>query len=325
MTTTTLTLEETIAAGLDYILSMQGEDGLWTEWALPPGSSSTWTTAYVGYKLGHLPMEYAAVIAPRIAAAASRLSDQSFADGGWGYNATVGSDADSTAYAILFLSSTGQRAPDAAYRLLARHQCADGGFATYLPVGEPDSWNVSHPDVTPMAILALLTHPAPDRGAIECGIEYVQRQQTAQGLWNSFWWAACLYGTEANLSLLNAEGMQMPSSAALAQIVPINAFESALLISSLLYVDRAASRAIIRGLVDTLMSEQRPDGSWNSAPILRITRRDCYQPWASAHAGQLYAEPNRLFTTATVLHALTRVAGSRAKQPDWLTCRKPDV
>ena len=41
MTALTLALEEAIAAGLDYTLSMQAEDGSWTEWALPPGSSST--------------------------------------------------------------------------------------------------------------------------------------------------------------------------------------------------------------------------------------------------------------------------------------------
>lgn len=307
MTEATLALEETIAGGLEYILSMQAEDGFWTEWVLPPGSSSTWTTAYVGYQLRHLPLKLAVQAAPRITAAARWLSAHAFANCGWGYNEMVGSDADSTAYAILFLKSVDQPVPGAAYTLLINHQGVDGGFATYLPVGEPDSWNVSHPDVTPVTLLALLTQPAPDRRVVHRGIEYILRQKISLDLWNSFWWSSCLYGTEANLSLLDAAGIQMPSSAALTQIEPSNAFEVALLISSLLYVELDASHVMIRDLVDKLIIQQQPDGSWNTAPILRVTRRDCYKPWVSGDAGLLYEEPNRLFTTATVLHTLTKV------------------
>lgn len=300
-------LTETIASGLDYILSMQAEDGSWTEWALLPGSSSTWTTAYVGYKLRSLPHDLMAQAIPHIAAAARWQCDNAFADGGWGYNVTVESDADSTSYAILFLASAGQQVPNAAYTMLSELQCADGGFATYLPIGELNSWNVSHPDVTPIALLALLTHPAPDRDVIQRGIEYVLRQKTSLGLWNSFWWDSCLYGTEASLSLLDAAGIKMPSPEALTQIEPASAFETSLLTSSLLFVARDGSHVIIRDLVDKLISQQQPDGSWNTASILRVTRRDCYEPWACGDAGQLYADPSRLFTTATVLHALIKV------------------
>jgi len=307
LTEVTLALEETIAVGLEYILSMQAEDGSWTEWALPPGSSSTWTTAYVGFKLRHLPLGLENRVSPHIAAAARWLSDNAFADCGWGYNQAAGSDADSTSYAILFLKSAGHQVPGPAYAMLGNLQCGDGGFSTYFPIGEPNSWNVSHPDVTPIAILAMLTHPAPDRNAIQRGIEYVLREKTSLGLWNSFWWGSCLYGTAASLSLLDTAGIEMPTSAALTQIEPTNAFEVALLTSSLLYMYRGGSQVMIRDLVEKLISQQQPDGSWPTAPILRITLRNCYEPWASGDAGQLYAEPNSLFTTATALHALKKV------------------
>jgi squalene cyclase len=247
--------------------------------------------------------------APRFKAAARWLNDNMSADYGWGYNEIVGSDADSTSYAILFLKSAGQQVPDAAYTLLVNFQRPDGGFSTYLPSGEPNSWNVSHPDVTPVALLAMLTHSVPDCGVIQRGIDYILQQKISLGLWNSFWWRSCLYGTAASLSLLEAEGIEMPLSTALIQVEPNNAFEAALLISCLLYEGRDASHDMIRDLVEDLISQQQPDGSWKTAPILRITRRDCYEPWASADAGQLYAEQNRLFTTATVLHALAKVHG----------------
>jgi squalene cyclase len=301
--------QNAIAVGLDYVLSIQADDGSWTEWALPPGSSTPWTTAYVGYKLRSLPAESMARATPHLADAAHWMGANAFAGGGWGYNALVGSDADSTAYAILFLASASQPVPEAAYARLASFQNPDGGFATYPRTGLPDSWHVSHPDVTPMALLALLTHPAASyHGLIRRGTEYVLRQRTAQGLWNSFWWHSCLYGAEASLTLLNACDVEMPSPAGLALIEPANAFEAALLVSALLYARGAGWQAIVRDLADRLMGEQQPDGSWQSAPILRITQRDCYEPWACSDAGPLYADPNRLFTTATVLHALSRVS-----------------
>jgi squalene cyclase len=308
--TGTLALKEAIACGLNYILARQGEDGSWTEWALPPGSSSTWTTAYVGFKLRNLPSDFASTAAPRIRAAARWLGDHAFADCGWGYNEVVDSDADSTSYGILFLASAGQQVSETSYKVLQNLQCVDGGFATYLPIGESNSWNISHPDVTPIALLALLTHPTPDRNAIQRGTEYVLQQKTSLELWNSFWWGSYLYGTEASLSLLNAVGIETALSAALTQIKPTNAFEVALLTSSLLYASRDGSHIMIRDLVNELITQQQADGSWNTAPILRVTQRKCYEPWTSDDPGQLYEESARLFTTATVLHALTRVHAS---------------
>ena len=303
-------LQDAITAGLNYTLSMQAQDGSWTEWALPPGPSSAWTTAYVGYQLRSLPPELMRQAAPHLMLAAHWQCEHAFTEGGWGYNERVGPDADSTSYAILYLASLGWPVPDSAYAMLAELQRPDGGFATYLPLGEPNSWNVSHPDVTPIALLAMLTQPTPDRALVERGIDYVMQQRTPQGLWHSFWWRSGLYGTRASLSLLDAVGIEMPSSAALTGTVPTNAYETALLISSLLLVNRAGSQGNIGELVDGLIRQQRPDGSWATAPILRITRRDCYTPWDSNDAGQLYAEPSRLFTTATVLHALTGVQTS---------------
>jgi squalene cyclase len=300
-------LKKAIAAGLNYILARQAEDGSWTEWALPLGSSSTWTTAYVGFKLRDLPSDLASTAATPIRAAARWLGEHAFADCGWGYNEIVDSDADSTSYAILFLASAGQPVSDESYNVLQNLQRADGGFATYLPIGESNSWNVSHPDVTPIALLALLTHPTPDRNVIQRGTECVLRQKTSLGLWNSFWWGSCLYGTEASLSLLNAVGIETTLSATLTQIKPTNAFEMALLTSSLLYASCDGSHVMMCDLVNELITQQQADGSWTTAPILRVTQRNCYEPWGSGDPGQLYEESARLFTTATVLHALTKV------------------
>jgi squalene cyclase len=300
------TLDQAIAAGLDYILTLQSADGSWTDWDLPPGSSPSWTTGYIGYKLRYLPQHLKLKAAPHLIAGSQWLLLNQFTDGGWGYNRAVGTDADTTSFAILFLASSGQQVPVAAYTILAHYQSPDGGFSTYLPEGESNSWAVSHPDVTPLALLALLTQPTPDRHALDHGLEYVLRQKNPDGLWNSFWWDSFLYGTEASLSFLRAHGTAIAAPSGLSLVQPANAFEGALLISSMLYIDPSGFRKTIRDLADKLKTEQQPDGSWKTAPILRITRRDCFEPWASGNPGPLFADPHRLFTTSTVLHALSR-------------------
>jgi len=297
--------DQTLAAGLDYILARQSADGSWTDWNLPPGSSSTWTTGYIGCKLRFLPPHLALKAAPRLAEGAHWLLNQ-FAPGGWGYNRAVGPDADTTSFAILFLVASDLPVPGEAYRCLARYQNPDGGFSTYLPEGASNSWTVSHPDVTPMALLALISQPVVDSHAIECGLEYALKQQNSEGLWNSFWWDSSLYGTEASLSLLHSQPGATALPPRLERFRPANAFEKALLLSGMLYCGPAGFQAAIRSLAQQLAAEQQQDGSWKAPPILRITRRDCFEPWASAGPGPLFADPQRLFTTATVLNALSR-------------------
>jgi hypothetical protein len=158
-----------------------------------------------------------------------------------------------------------------------------------------------------MALRALLTQPMPDRALVQRGVDYVQRQMTPQGLWHSFWWRSDAYGTWASLSLMQALGAQLPRATVLQEVKPVNAFETALWLCSMEHLGCAVSVQ----QMEELLGEQKPDGSWPSAPILRVTRRDCYTPWESDAAGALYAEPHRLFTTATALHALIKVSDHR--------------
>jgi hypothetical protein len=299
-------LERSLGAGLDFILTNQAADGSWTDWELPPGSSSAWTTAYVGYRLGSLAGRLRAKAGSNTLAASRWLLENVFPDGGWGYNRATGSDADSTSFAILCLASAGRRVPHAAYAHLARYQGPDGGFSTYLSDGTTNSWTVSHPDVTPIVLLAWLTQSGRQDRTLQAGTAYVLAQRTPDGLWRSFWWNSFLYGTEASLSFLRAAGVAISTPAYLSRLRPASAFETALLISSLLHVDPIDLQATVRDLVDALLTQQRSDGSWSSAPILRITRRDCFEPWTFSAPGPLFADPCRLFTTATVLYALSR-------------------
>lgn len=297
---------QAVDGGLGFILAQQSLEGYWTDWDLPPGSSSIWTTAYIGYKLKYLPEQLREKAADRLASAAYWLLCGQFAGGGWGYNESVGVDADSTAFSILFLASTGLRVPQSAYSLLARHQNPDGGFCTYLPEGNMGTWCMSHPDVTPVALSAFQTQAGTDRRILERGLGYALSHRNSDGSWNSFWWNSWLYGTEANLGYLREIDFKINNPARLSTAQPANAFETALLLSCLLYAAPYEHNQTICDLTDWLIAKQQTDGGWETAPFLRITDRNCIEPWLSSDPGPLFADPSRLFTTATVIHALSR-------------------
>jgi squalene cyclase len=248
-------------------------------------------------------------------AAAQWLVRHEFNGGGWGYNDSVGCDADSTAHAILFLSSEPVGVSRASYERLAEFQQSDGGFSTYSPDEGLGSWGVSHPDVTAVAARALLTNYEPGSAVLTRANEYILRRRNEDGTWDSFWWSSPLYATSAVLLLLYATGSHVDlarTHQTLSEMTVENSFNRALLIDSHMQTHACASCNRVEALTDMLVSEQLSDGSWASAPILRLTSRDCTDPAASTHAGPLFADLERLFTSATVLKALSHVAGDEA-------------
>lgn len=294
-------VEEAVDSCLRFLLDARSSAGCWTEWELPPGASSIWTTAYVGLQIHRLAVPLKARAAPALRSAARWLKQNELEGGGWGYSDQTGCDADSTANAVLFLRRSGEPVPAATYLRLLRFQHADGGFSTYGADEGLGSWGTPHVDVSAVAGLAV----QPIAEAFERAVRYVVRGRRADGLWNSFWWSSPLYATRASLSLLQKLDFApevTTTRTTLQQFVPQNAFERALLLDALRLCGCAP--AFADEVAATLAEEQLSDGSWQSAPILRVTDRACTTPWNSPDSGRMYADTDRLFTSATVLAAL---------------------
>lgn len=305
-------IDDAVSACVEFLLGRQLESGCWTDWDLPPGRSSPWTTAYVTVRLAELPTHAAAPALPALHSAARWLLEHELEGGGWGYNDRVGRDGDSTAHAILALVSQGLSVADTTYDRLLEFQRPCGGFSTYAADAGLGSWGEPHPDVSPVAALALLTRDAPADSAVESAVAYVLSGRTALGLWNSFWWSSPLYATRASLSLLRQVGASVDAAqtgGTLSRLEPSNAFECALLLESLHLVGGGSDDHVGDRLANRLVDEQLGDGSWASAPVLRVTSRDCGAPWEYANAGTLYADTDRRFTSATVVAALARRGG----------------
>ena len=99
-------------------------------------------------------------------------------------------------------------------------------------------------------------------------------------------------------------------------LTPQSSFEVALLLSSLAFFPSGCELATQK-LLDTLMDDQQGDGSWKSVPMLRVTRRDCFEPWKPGDPDRLYCDQNRLFTTAMALEALSLFQSSEsAAEPE---------
>jgi hypothetical protein len=135
---------------------------------------------------------------------------------------------------------------------------------------------------------------------------FIATQRRPDGLWPSFWWHSPWYATHAALSLLAAARVPsrpLESSCFRGDDKPRSPFDWALALACSLraspHLDAPAA-----ALLSALLAVQQGDGGWPSAPVLRLARRDCDMPWAVADGGPLFADPQRLFTSATVLRAL---------------------
>jgi squalene cyclase len=305
-----------LARGLGFVLAAQNAQDFWSDWALPPGPSSDWTTAHIGLRLSGLGPPHRAALAEPLGRAARWLVSRQSAGGGWGYNQAVEPDADSTAQALLFLAAVGQPALPKACAFLAHHQQPDGGFATFLPDALAGSWGLPHPEITPVALLALRTYRGglPEE-SLARGLAWLLRARRRDGLWNSFWWSTPLPATEVSLAFLAALGTPEPPPPALAQWTPADSLETALLLS---ITAAAGPSQRLEQLARCLVADQADDGSWKSVPALRITARDCERPWEVAVSGPLFADPQRLHCTATALAALSKAQRALAAEFEGL-------
>jgi hypothetical protein len=301
-----------ITKGLWFLLERQSSDGAWRDFALEPGTSDAWTTAYIAGCLSQVTEGDESIeISSALRSAAHWLTTAMRPDGGWGYNANAPVDSDSTALAILFLSTIiDVFVPAKSYERLTRFQNDDGGFATFERAGASNTWGMSHPDVTPTALRALLTRFSWDDAIVRRGLAHSRATLNEEHLWDSYWWTTPLYATLANIRLLEEGQISYDRQNVLRAVrdLPIstNVFEVALRGEILGMIDRANPRLI--QIRDYLKDAQHPDGKWRAnSPILRVTDPRCRTPWREANAGLLVSDPHNLFTTATVLHSLRRI------------------
>jgi hypothetical protein len=191
---------------------------------------------------------------------------------GWGFNASTGPDADSTAHVLLLLKGVGFSHDEKDVAWLFRRWQSDGGFATY---DRSDAWGESHPDVTPVAYRAL---PAQcQRALLKDLIDFLRRTRRADCTWPAYWWRNSHYSTFHNLELIVQFDLPIdlcpPAVAGEDQRVD-SAFDLCFILGiAHLFAGFAPST---REMLAYLLAQQSSDGRWPGAPNLRVTDRQVF-------------------------------------------------
>ncbi len=326
-----------------FIRKSLNSKGLWSDFLTLAGESTYWVSGYVGYALAQNITEQKDWLTTGGAA----LSADQNLDGGWGYTYGVPSDADSTSWCLLFLSKLGllsAKNKDSAVNFLLKHQnLSDGGFRTYanptliaryMEVSSDvsfEGWSSSQLCVTGTVAQALFFNK--DENGVNGAINFIRKNQSAEGFWTSYWWNGNLYATGncmRALKLLNNHAdsgliadaqewiakNQLPdgSWASTPDAEQGSAFQTALAIKGLSIGNEKRFLSKVASGANWLLSNQNPDGSWRSDYILRIPHPSKMNPWAQPiwvkdgkAVNALIKDQNRLFTTATVYSALTEI------------------
>jgi hypothetical protein len=193
----------------------------------------------------------------------------------------------------------------------------DGGVATY-PHGVPPggAWCESAVDVTPV-VAEYLPPPNPART-----LDWLLRQQHPDGLWRGYWWVSSLYPTWWVARVFGPALPPEPRRRLLEGIAhwsPTGSFELALLLMT-----RRALGLPCDQQREDLLRRQKPDGSWEPSAWLRLPDPACREPWRTLVSAPCFLDEDGVFTTATVLGALTECDTSRpAPNPPAVIWKAP--
>lgn len=336
-------LKLSLAKALLFIEEGRNADGLWSDFLTLAGESTCWVSSYVGYALARF---RAADGGTWLRDVGEKVLACQSPEGGWGYGPVVPPDADSTSWCIIFLSALGllnEEARAKAEAFLLRHQSPEnGGFRTYsiprvigrfMSLEEGVSfagWSSSQACVTAASARALMKTGA----AHEAGraVAYVRKTQAEDGHWDAYWWTDNLYSTVLCQEVLvdngDAASLERAEEWISRTQLPDGswgptasspgggwAFSTALALSGLMLGPGAKARgaALERGVM-WLLAHQSPDGGWESRHILRIPHPSTRDPWTQVGwredgkaIGAVIRDQRRLYTTATVFTALSRL------------------
>lgn len=289
---------DALRRAVDALVALRADDGLWHGFPTLAGRSEHWVSGFVAtHLLGLHGLDV------DLTDTAATLLGSRHDDGGWGYDAHVPTDADSTAWCAQAVrrddSATGRRA---AREVLAAHRVGDGyatyradsGIVEFVQSSGPDAmrgWTQAHPEVTAAVLLA--GEPADDADA-EAVLTALVRHQTGAGFLEAYWWRGPCYASALLLRALNARGRCLDETEAglmrrglarvqredggfgLGSTTRSDPFTTALGLEALCRLGQADARA--DEAAATLLGLQQDDGRWAGAHVMRLPTASVTDP-----------------------------------------------
>lgn len=305
-------MDGAIDRALTFLMASRHRNDLWYDFQLAPGWSDEWVSGYVGDRIGGVEGTASA-----ISAAWTTLARRTHVRrAGWGYNAVVPQDADSTSWVLRLATLAGAENSVEAQRGLAslaafRH--ANGLLGTYGPVEEIRAfigadavrsfrgWTAPHACVTAAA--------APLTGIIDASS--LLGAQRPDGAWRSYWWPSDSFATA-----LATEALGPCSASALAaQWVAASPWQSGtafdLSNDAITFLSARTHATLAADIIGHLLDTQADDGSWAPGAVMRVPDPGDDSPWEERTwkqdgriEGAVVRDTRGVFTTATVVRAL---------------------
>ncbi len=194
------------------LMGLQHPCGYWKDFTIH-GSSDQWVSAYAGLALAEL-LPYLGEEGQHdarraIDKTADFLQEHRHPAGGWGYNARVQPDADSTCIALRFFKAARLDIPKGAAGFLKRHGNPEEGYATYLRDNPRDRWGHPMPEISAAAACALFDTGHLNRDELELlWDKNLRRRQRKIGDWSGIWWTHNAYPTLSMIELAARAGVR---------------------------------------------------------------------------------------------------------------------
>ncbi len=187
-----------------------------------------------------------------------------------------------------------------------------------LPGG---SWTLGITEVSGVALLALGDNQAVNQANNQAdadrraALDFLRRSRLPDGTWPSYWWHTPLYATSIALSALSAlsiltkqadfahDPLNEELRRTLMDFQAVGAFETAL---QLLCCQKLQMHVHCSALAHWLIEQQQAAGGWPPSAFLRLANTEIDEPSQFINSGTIYVDHNGIFTTATVIAALSR-------------------
>lgn len=195
-------------AAVNYLLSQQGQDGLWYELDLPEvGPTSFWVTAYTAYRLSFYPGTEESVQRATLS-----LLEHYIRKRGWGYNSLTPHDADTTLCVLRLFSRVSEISLELKNKIFLQLvddyiDTTTGGVRTYsLGTTSIKAWTEPEISVTALFIKMVLEYgrklPCKEE-VLSAALDFLCKHEVS-GVWQGYWYPSHAYTTYYALSTLFA-------------------------------------------------------------------------------------------------------------------------